>query len=396
MNEQSNNQPSALDNMLDSIYNNSQEVNTATDVTNMGMQENAVEVDDNDKNNTPGEPQGNTEDGKNGDDFTAKEDNSEIPEHILNNSKESTEDNDSKDDGNTTVDSDSSDSEPSEEDVTEAKQVSALFDAVGESLGWNMADFSDEDKPVTVDQLTEYLGKVVEHNSVPQYADERIAQLDEYVKNGGKFEDFYQKQQESLSYDNLDLENEDNQKSVIKQLLKHNGYTDEQINNKISRYEDADMLYDESQDALERLKVIQKDQIEKEQLQQEEQAKQQEEQNRQFFQNVSNEINGLNNIRGINIPKEDRAALYDYIFKVDQNGVSQYQKDFNQNLSKNLIESAYFTMKGDALVSGAKRDGETSAAEKLRKILRNTSKNHTQVNSAQKQKSVMDLMSGLY
>jgi len=39
-------------------------------------------------------------------------------------------------------------------------------------------------------------------------------------------------------------------------------------------------------------------------------------------------------------------------------------------------------MKGDALVSGAKRDGETSAAEKLRKILRNTSKNHTQVNSA--------------
>jgi len=246
MNEQSNNQPSALDNMLDSIYNNSQEVNTATDVTNMGMQEDAVEVDDNDNNNTPGEPQGNTEDGKNGDDFTAKEDNSEIPEHILNNSKESTEDNDSKDDGNTTVDSDSSDSEPSEEDVTEAKQVSALFDAVGESLGWNMADFSDEDKPVTVDQLTEYLGKVVEQNSVPQYADERIAKLDEYVKNGGKFEDFYQKQQESLSYDNLDLENEDNQKSVIKQLLKHNGYTDEQINNKISRYEDADMLYDES------------------------------------------------------------------------------------------------------------------------------------------------------
>jgi hypothetical protein len=50
--------------------------------------------------------------------------------------------------------------------------------------------------------------------------------------------------------------------------------------------------------------------------------------------------------------------------------VSQYQKDFNKNLSKNLIESAYFTMKGDALVSDAKRTGETSAAEKLRKLMR--------------------------
>jgi hypothetical protein len=89
-----------------------------------------------------------------------------------------------------------------------------------------------------------------------------------------------------------------------------------------------------------------------------------------FFEDVTKNINSLNDIRGISVPKEDRKALYDYIFKVDQSGVSQYQKDFNQNLTKNLIESAYFTMKGDALVNGAKRTGETSATEKLRKLLR--------------------------
>ena len=104
----------------------------------------------------------------------------------------------------------------------------------------------------------------------------------------------------------------------------------------------------------------------------------------------------MSTIRGISIPKEDRAALYEYIFKVDQDGVSQYQKDFNKNLSKNLIESAYFTMKGDYLVSGAKRDGETSAAEKLRKIMRHTAKNHSTYNSRQKQKSAAELVSGLF
>lgn len=394
MKENKDNKPSALDTMLDSIYGNGGETSETTDVTNMGRQDSVVEVDDDNK--TPDNQKGDSEDVKDGDDLTVGNDNTKIPEHILNNSKEEKETNDNQDNDSTTDDNDSSDTELSAEDVTEAQQVSALFDAVGESLGWNMADFNEEDKPVTVEEFTQYLGKVVEHNSVPQYADERIAKLDEYVKNGGKFEDFYQKQQDTLSFENLDLENEDNQKTVIRELLKYNGYSDEQINNKISRYEDADMLYDESEDALERLKVIRENEIEENRKRQEEYAKQQEEQNRQFFQSVQSDINNLSTIRGISIPKEDRAALYEYIFKVDQDGVSQYQRDFNKNLSKNLIESAYFTMKGDSLVSGAKRDGETSAAEKLRKILRNTSKNHSTYNTQQKQKSAAELVSGLF
>lgn len=36
----------------------------------------------------------------------------------------------------------------------------------------------------------------------------------------------------------------------------------------------------------------------------------------------------------------------------------------------NLIESAYFTMKGDALIGSAKRNGQTSAANKLRTMLK--------------------------
>lgn len=385
------NKPSALDEMLGSIYGNGAETTDTTDVTNMGRQDSVVEVDT--KKETPDTEDGDSEDDENKGEFTVGNDDSDVPEHILNNSKK--DDDKDNTDINDDID-DSNDSEPSEEEVTEAQQVSALFDAVGESLGWNMTDFNDDDKPVTVDQFTEYLGKVVEQNSVPKYADDRIAKLDEYVKNGGKFEDFYAKQQESLSFENLDLENESNQKSVIRELLKYNGYTDEQINNKISRYEDADMLYDESEDALERLKFIRQQELEDSRKQQEELAKQQEEQSKQFFQNVSQDISSLDSIRGISIPKEDRAALYDYIFKVDQDGISQYQKDFNANLSKNLIESAYFTMKGDALVSGAKRDGETSAAEKLRKLLRHTSKNHTTYNSQQKQKSAAELVSGLF
>jgi hypothetical protein len=117
-----------------------------------------------------------------------------------------------------------------------------------------MDDIDEKDRPLTVDDLTTYFAETVKQNSVPEYADDRIRQLDEYVKHGGKFEDFYTRQSDTLSLDNIDMEDETNQKAVIRELLKHSNYTDDQINKKISRYEDADMLYEESEDALDRLK----------------------------------------------------------------------------------------------------------------------------------------------
>ena len=288
------------------------------------------------------------------------------------------------------------DEDPTEADVIEAQQVGLLFDAIGNSLGWNMDEIDEKDRPLTVDDLTQYFTDVVNQNSVPEYADERIQALDEYVKNGGKFEDFYKKQQEALTLDNIDLEDENNQKAVVREFMQRAGYSDEQINKKITRYEDSDVLYDEAEDALGRLKEIRQQEAEEAARQQEELARQQQEQSQQFFQTVSKDINNLTSIRGINVPKEDRKALFDYIFKVDQNGQSQYTKDFNKNLSKNLIESAYFTMKGDSLVQTAKRDGESSAADKLRNMLRHQSKNHSTYNVEDKQKSVTDLVNGLF
>ncbi len=269
------------------------------------------------------------------------------------------------------------DNEPSAEDVAEAEQVTALFDAIVESLGYNPNDIDGDRKPLTVDDLTTSLGNIVKENSKPQYADERIAKLDDYVKNGGKFEDFYGVQRDSLNLDDIDLDDESNQKRVVRELLKLDGYSDDRINKRIERFEDADMLYDEAEDAVDRLKEIKKQQAEQLQKEQEAYRQQQEQDAQKFFTDVRTQIDSLSTIRGVAVPKEDRKALFDYIFRQDANGVTQYQKDFSKNLSKNLIESAYFTMKGDSLINEAQRDGQTSAAQKLRNMLRDSSRNHS-------------------
>lgn len=380
--------PSEFNDILGNIYGNGE---VGGDVTNLDTIDTAVSlVEDDDTTDEP--PVIKTEDGNDTkDDTSANDDTSDIPEDVINNTN--SDDNNDTDDNH---DTDDNSDDVTDADVVEAQQVGLLFDAIGQSLGWNMSDIEENDRPLTVDALTNYLTETVRQNSIPEYADDRIQQLDQFVKNGGKFEDFYKIQSESLNLDNIDMEDETNQKAVIKELLKHGNYTDEQINKKISRYEDADMLYEESEDALERLKQIRKDELEEATRQQEEFARQQEEQSKQFLNTVTSDIDSLTNIRGIAVPKEDRKALFDYIFKVDQTGMSQYQKDFNANLSKNLIESAYFTMKADALISSAKKNGESSAAEKLRTLLRHSSKNHSTYSAEDKQKSVTDLLAGSF
>lgn len=388
-----NTTPTAFDNLLNSVYGNEGNIPGTVDMDKQDSFVNAVEEEE-----KPADKPAEDNSADDTNPSNANDDDSEIPQSVLDRMDEKSKDEPIQEPTDNTVDNTEGTSDPSDADVHEAQQVGLLFDAIGESFGWNMDDIKEEDRPLTVDDLTHYMREVVQQNSVPQYADDRIQQLDEYVKNGGKFEDFYGKQQQSLSYDNIDMEDEDNQKAIVSELLRYSGYTDDQIKNKISRYEDADMLEEESADALDRLKQIKQHELEVAQQQQAAYLQQQEEQSKQFYNDCMNQIKSLSSIRGVQIPKEDRAKLADYIFNVDQDGVSKFQRDYNnqENFINNLLTTAYITMKGDSFISTAKRDGESSATEKLRKMLRHQAKNHTAYNVEDKPKSVVDLASRFF
>lgn len=206
--------PSAFEDVLSDLgYGN---VATSEEVTDMNIQDTFVDVEPNKEDEKPSEK---LEDNKNVVD--KHEDTTDIPEEVLNkmNNTDTTD--------TTTTVGQQTEEDITDADVTEAQQVGALFDAVVESFGWNIDDIEDEHRPVTVDGLTDYIRNVVEENSKPEYADERIEQLDAYVKNGGRFEDFYAAQQQQVNYDNIDLEDESNQRTVIRELLRTSGYTDE-------------------------------------------------------------------------------------------------------------------------------------------------------------------------
>lgn len=256
------------------------------------------------------------------------------------------------------------------EDNNEENVVTNFFDAMAEKLNWGFEE--GEDKPKNVDELINYFQNVIEENSKPEYSSEEVEALDNFVKQGGDLKKYLTIDAE-LDLDDIDIEDETNQKLVVKQLLKEKGFSTKKIDKLVSRYEEAGLLEDEAQDALEDLKEI-KEEKKKQLLEDQKKAYQiQLQRQQQFYDNVVSEIKGLKNIRGITVPEKDKKVLMDYILKPDTDGKTKYQKDYAKGGVKNLIESAYFTMNADKLIEAAKREGNNSAIDKFRRSLKSSS-----------------------
>lgn len=306
--------------------------------------------------------------GSSNDDKDAKQDKKEDKDNKQDPDDDSSKDD--KDNKNDKVDDDTViDTDNQIDDDTEDNAVATFFEALSDKMGWELDE--DEEIPQTPEELVEYFQEVIEENSVPQYASEEVEALDKFVKNGGNLKDYFQIDGE-LDLEDFEIEdNEVNQKLVIKEFLKEKGFSSKQIDKKLTKYEDAGLLEDEATDALEALRDIREQKKQQLLEQQEKSANELKKRQQEYFNSVVTEIKGMDNIRGIKIPQKDKQALLEYIFKPTADGKTQYQKDYSKSV-KNLLESAYFTMKGDTLLKAAKSEGSSAAINKFKNSLSKT------------------------
>ncbi len=270
-----------------------------------------------------------------------------------------------EDKNNKTVVNDNKETEGNDDDNV----VSSFFEVLSDKMGWEIND--EDDIPTTPEELVDYFQQVIEENSVPQYASKEVEDLDNFVKNGGNIRDYLQIDAE-IDLENIDItEDEGNQKLILKEFLKEKGFNSKQIEKKLNKYEDAGLLEDEAEDALEALKEIRANK--KQQLLEEQQkaANKRIQDQRKYFDTVVNEIKGLDNIRGIKIPEKEKQSLLEYIFKPDADGLTKFNKDWSKSV-RNLIETAYFVKNGDALIKAAKTEGSNNAINKFKNSLNRT------------------------
>ncbi len=258
-----------------------------------------------------------------------------------------------------------------EEDIEEVELVTAFSDLFAAELGW---EFAEGEKPQSTKDIVKFMRDIIETNSQPKYASNEIKELDDFVKQGGRTEDFFKRLYSTeVNIDNINIEKESNQKLIIRENLRNRGYSEARIDKLITRYEENGALEDEAKDSLEEVKEY-REKTRRELL--DDQKKLDEQNTREqlkFIQNVEEIIKNAKDIRGIPISDKDRNGLIEYIFKPEQDGATKYQKDYASNLN-NLVESAYFTMKKDTFVKQIEKQASTNAIKDLKLKLKTKGK----------------------
>ena len=112
-----------------------------------------------------------------------------------------------------------------------------MFDAIAEELSWEFTEEEEEDKPKTVEELVNYFKDVINEQSKPEYASEEVAKLDEFVRNGGRLEDYFTVSTD-IDFENIDMEMKIS-KLCIKRIIRRKDIV---INKSQKNLKDSKML----------------------------------------------------------------------------------------------------------------------------------------------------------
>lgn len=248
----------------------------------------------------------------------------------------------------------------------EPQVVDYFLDQFQKEVGW---EFDNEEKPKSIKDIVKYMEAIVQQNTQNAFASDEIAAMNEYVKDGGRIDDYVNKVfTQDVDLDAIDTSKISTQRMLVSEDLRNRGYDEVKINRMLRKFEDTDSLEEEAEDALSSLKTFKEDSKKTLLQEQAKVAKEQREAELSFLKSVDDTIKGLNDVNGISISDKEKVELRDYLLKRDHNGTTEFQKDYSKNV-KNLIVSAYHTKYGDRLVNKLQKQAATQATKSLKTAL---------------------------
>lgn len=272
-----------------------------------------------------------------------------------------------------------------EEDI--AKYVSQKLES---KLGFDLGEFK------SVDEIVDGLTSVVEESINDAFASDEIKELNDFVRNGGKLKEFYAKVvMDRVDPSDINIDKEEDQKRIVRQNLKDNGYTDSQIERKLERYEDLGTLRDEAEEAMEIAEESSKKTKEKLLAEAQKQAEESKKRQQKFVTDVQKVIKDIKDIRGIPVSDVEKKEMFKALFVPESDGKTKFQKVYESDV-RHLIESVFFTLKGDVLIKRAQTKGSTQTVKSLKdKISQKTNRIKKSVDDRGTSLDLLDAFSGM-
>lgn len=280
---------------------------------------------------------------------------------------------DNKEESDESSDSEETENESEEQEAEEDDAESYSYKALLTHLdNEGLVEFEDsedlEDSPELIfESVKKTIEKGIEEykNSIPDKAKNLI----EYLEKGGDIDKYLETIQKPFDLKAIDLESESDQELVMREFLKTQDYTPEEINETINDAKESLILEKQAAIAAKKLDKIFSKKSEALIAEQEQAQELQKQQYTEYISNINNTIESSSELAGLPLTNKEKEAFKNYLLAVDKQGLTQYQKEVNENPIKTQLELAYLKfMKYD--FSKAMKQGETKAVKKFKDVFK--------------------------
>lgn len=274
--------------------------------------------------------------------------------------------------------------EPEKEPLLEEEDNSnPLEDYARHMAAKGLLDLEDDDKIESEEDLEALQARTIKNGieSYKQSIPEDGQKFLEFLENGGNPADFHKYYYSDASFAEYKLDSEENQRYIVEEALKLEGYTDEEIEDEINDAIDLGKLEKKAATHLKKLQKIEAQNKERLIEAQKEYAKQQEELRKQEWENFKNGLFSKEQIAGFKMTPKMKQEIWDYMSKPvnKKTGLTQYQIDSKENEDARYMFAYLLKNKWD--IKSLEKQVETKTVSKLKSKLSNYTDSRTKLSS---------------
>ncbi len=265
---------------------------------------------------------------------------------------------------------------PEKEEIVKNEEFSfkPLITYLGEKGIIDLEDGEIDKLTDDEDALEQVVGKTITKNineGINDWKESYIPEVQEllkFVELGGNPKDFYDVYYGNTSFETLKVDNEENQKFVIKQGLKLSGWEDAEIEEELKDYEDLGKLESKSQTHLKKLQIYEKSQKENLIKAQEANTQKRNEDNKKYWDTLKDELVKKEDIQGFKVSTKEKEKMWDFMSTPDRKtGKTKLQEHNETNKDAQWLYTYLAMNNWD--ISKLERDVKTKVTSDLRKNL---------------------------
>lgn len=247
-----------------------------------------------------------------------------------------------------------------------------------------IVDFEESEEIKTEKDLAKIVGKTIK-KGIDEYKSskpEDVQKFLDFVDNGGNPSDFHKYYYGDASFENFDINSEENQKYIITEALKQEEYTPEEIEAELADLEDLGKLDKKAAIYLKKFQKIEKEQKNLLVEAQKDYAIKQQEAIDKEWTTFKDGLYKKEEIGGFKFTPKMKDDLWDYMVKPinKKTGETQYQKDQKESEDARYIFAYLLKNKWD--VKSLEKQVESKQVSKLKGSLSNYSDSRAKLKSA--------------